>query len=139
MGTMIRPELSKQHKYWIEKHRYYELKHFCLQYPLWKKAYAAIDGLSKLSHDLIVYSRSNMPGDPTGKCVELRSLYFDKMRVVEQAAFEADPDLASYILSAVTEGISYENLKSRLEIPCSKDTYYDRYRKFFWLLSRTRN
>lgn len=41
MGTIIRPELSEKNKYWLEKHRYYELKHFCLQYPLWKQAYLA--------------------------------------------------------------------------------------------------
>lgn len=36
MGTTIRPELSEKNPYWIERHRYYELKHFCLQYPIWK-------------------------------------------------------------------------------------------------------
>lgn len=44
MGTTLRAELSEKNPYWIEKHRYYELKHFCLQYPIWKKAYAALDG-----------------------------------------------------------------------------------------------
>lgn len=37
MGTNIRPELSNKSPYWIERHRYYELKHFCLQYPIWKR------------------------------------------------------------------------------------------------------
>lgn len=32
MSTTIRPEVSEKNQYWIEKHRYYELKHFCLQY-----------------------------------------------------------------------------------------------------------
>ena len=26
MGTTIRPELSEKNPYWIERHRYYELK-----------------------------------------------------------------------------------------------------------------
>ena len=43
MGTTIRPELSEKNPYWIEKHRYYELKHFCLQYPIWRKAYSVLD------------------------------------------------------------------------------------------------
>ena len=46
MGTTIRPELSEKNPYWIEKHRYYELKHFCLQYPIWRKAYSVLDGYS---------------------------------------------------------------------------------------------
>ena len=47
MSTVIRPELSKSSKYWIDRHRYYELKHFCLQYPIWKKAAQLLDALSK--------------------------------------------------------------------------------------------
>lgn len=39
MSTTIRPEVSEKNQYWIEKHRYYELKHFCLQYPIWRKSY----------------------------------------------------------------------------------------------------
>ena len=42
MSTLIRPELSETNRYWIEKHRYYELKHFCLQYPLWRHAYNSL-------------------------------------------------------------------------------------------------
>ena len=56
MGTTIRPELSEKNPYWIEKHRYYELKHFCLQYPIWKKAYLALDGLAKRPTDLVLFS-----------------------------------------------------------------------------------
>ena len=66
MGTTIRPELSEKNPYWIERHRYYELKHFCLQYPIWKKAYAALDGLSRRPSDMEVFSKNGVVGDPTG-------------------------------------------------------------------------
>ena len=134
----LKPELSKKNKYWINKNRYYELKYFCLQYPLWKKAYELLDGLKICSYDLMVFPNSGLPGDPTGRCVDERSLYFERMRLVEDAARDADPYLASYILKAVTEGRSYTYLESILEIPCSRDTYYDRYRRFFWLLDQKR-
>lgn len=42
MGNIIRAEVSEKNPYWIEKHRHYELKHFCLQYPIWKKAYSSV-------------------------------------------------------------------------------------------------
>lgn len=138
MGASVRPELSKKNKYWIDKNRFYELKYFCLQYPLWKKVYGMLDGIHIYSYDLTGGSKSNLHGDITGNCVEERSIYFERMKSVEQAAIEADPYLASYILKAVTEGHSYSYLKTRLEIPCSRDTYYDRYRRFFWLLDQTR-
>lgn len=134
----LKPELSKKNKYWIDKNRYYELKYFCLQYPLWKKAYELLDGLRICSYDLMVFPHSGLPGDPTGRCVDERSLYFERMQLIEDAARDADPYLASYILKAVTEGRSYTYLESILEIPCSRDTYYDRYRRFFWLLNQKR-
>ena len=46
MGTKIRPELSKKNKYWIPRHRYYELKHFCLQYPEWKEQYTNLSSVT---------------------------------------------------------------------------------------------
>ena len=137
MAGNLRPELSKKNKYWIDKNRFYELKYFCLQYPLWKHAYEALDGLRISSYGL-TGSKSNLPGDVTSICVEERSRYLERMQAVERAAMETDPYLASYILKAVTEGLSFNYLKARLEIPCSRDMYYDRYRKFFWLLDKER-
>ena len=86
MGTTIRPELSEKNPYWIERHRYYELKHFCLQYPIWKKAYAALDGLSRRPSDLEVFSKKGEISDPTVRCVEARSYYIERMKTVEQVA-----------------------------------------------------
>lgn len=138
MATTIRPELSEKNKYWIEKHRYYELKHFCLQYPIWKKAYLALDGLAKRPADLELFTRQQNPGDPTARCVEAREFYFNRMNMVEKVSLETDQVLANYILQAITTGVSYDALKARLEIPCCKDTYYELYRRFFWLLNKER-
>ena len=76
MATVLRPELSSKNKYYIDKHRYYELKHFCLQYTEWKKSYSTFDD----------------------------TIY----------------------------------LKTKLGIPYGRDMYYKRYRKFFWLLNKSR-
>ena len=59
--------------------------------------------------------------------------------MIEMAARDADDFLYPFILKAVTEGLSYTYLKAKLNIPCGRDMYYDRYRKFFWLLCRERN
>lgn len=136
MATLIRAEISEKNKYWISKHRHYELKHFCLQYESWKKAVDDLDGFKSQTGG--ESSRSNSPGDPTNKCVELRTGYLDRINLIERIAYETDPILHKYVLKAVTEGLSYTYLKSRLGIPCGRDMYYDRYRKFFWLLSESR-
>jgi hypothetical protein len=138
MTTTLRPELSGKNKYWIERHRYYELKHFCLQYPIWKKAYAAVDGLSKRPPDSAICPKTNVVSDPTAKSAAARSFYFERMQMVEQTAMATDPDLAGYILKAVTEGVSYDHLNAQMEVPCCKDIYYELYRRFFWLLNKER-
>lgn len=139
MGTTVHPEISGKNKYRIDRHRYYELKHFCLQYPIWKQAHAALYSLSKRPADLAIFVRSGqMRGDPTARCAESRLFFADRMKMVEQTAIAADPDLHIYILRGVTEGLSYNTLKTRHGIPCCRDIYYDRYRRFFWLLDKER-
>lgn len=138
MSTTIRPEVSEKNQYWIEKHRYYELKHFCLQYPIWRKSYAMLDGFSSSWPKLIPPSRTNNISDPVAKCAMARLFYSNRMDMVERMAKEADEELYCYILKGVTEGISYDYMRVKFSIPCCKDTYYNLYRRFFWLLSQER-
>jgi hypothetical protein len=139
MATVIRPEISEKNKYWIDKHRHYELKHFCLQYPEWKKAYAEFSDVSIPLSMMERIPTSNIPGDPTAKRALMRTYYSEKIKLIEKIALETDIYLHNYILKAVTEGLSFTYLKTRLDIPCGKDMYYDRYRRFFWLLSKARD
>jgi hypothetical protein len=125
MGTVIRPETSKKNKYWIDRHRYHELKHFCLQYPLWKKAYSELQTECIKSSSLIKPSDNNCVSDPTAEQVERMSFYSDRMDMLERAAQETDAVLWRHILTAVTEGLSYDAVKARLEIPCCKDVYLE--------------
>ena len=132
MSTVIRSEISKRNKYWISKHRYYELKHFCLQYQEWK---------SMMRDSYWVSGHSG--GDPQWSdrvfgTVNRRENCSRYISMVEKAAQDASDEIGEYILKAVTEDLSYVNLRMIHEIPCGKDMYYDRYRKFFWLLAKAR-
>lgn len=138
MATSIRPEISKKNRYHIDKHRHYELKHFCLQYPVWKRAYAALLDLSIVSSSLTGMPSGGGMSDVTAKSAIRRTYYADKIKLVEETAKETDPYLYEYILKAVTEGLSYTYLRTILQIPCGRDMFYDRYRRFFWLLSEAR-
>lgn len=137
MSTVIKPELSEKNKYWIEKHRYYELKHFCLQYPIWKKTISSLISIASRPIDMIP-QRTNNQNSPTEQCAMARLYYADRIKLVEDTAKETDSTLWSYILKGVTDGISYDILKIRFNIPCCKDAYYDLYRRFFWLLDQSR-
>lgn len=138
MGTTIRPEVSSKNPYWIEKHRYYELKHFCLQYPIWKKIYSSLGGIASPSINSVRKSKVDSSNDQTSKYAIEKTYYSNRMNMLERVARMTDTVLAEYILSGVTEGWSYDILKTRLEIPCGKDKYYELYRKFFWLLDQER-
>lgn len=137
MSTVIRSDISRKNKYWIDKHRHYELKHFCLQYPEWKKAYHSSPNISLSVIDVI--PRNSSYSDPTSKEAIRKIYYKEKMDLIERTAMDADQELHDYILKAVTEGLSYTYLKSTFDIPCGKDLYYNRYRRFFWLLDKERD
>lgn len=138
MATVIRPEISPKNKYWIDKHRHYELKHFCLQYPEWKKAYTNLDNIGLSISNIEKIPAGNLPGDPIAKRAIAKVQLIERIEMIEKTAKEADDYLWQYLLKAVTENLSYTHLKTKFDIPCGKDMYYDRYRKFFWLLSRVR-
>lgn len=138
MGTAIRAELSPKNKYWISKHRYYELKHFCMQYPDWKRAYSELCDTNLPLSMIETTPTDNLPGDPTAKRALMKTFCSERIKLIEKTALKADPCLHDYIVKGVTEGKSYTYLKTVLDIPCGRDMYYDRYRRFFWLLNDTR-
>ena len=139
MPTNVRPEVSEKNPYYINRERYYELKHFCRQYPIWKSAYRALDGLSRRPTDLELFNKPGQTSDPTARCVEARAYYLRKIEMVEQCAKEAAPDLYEYLMNYVTKGDGYNVLKMRDGIPCCKDVFYETARKFFWLLNKVRD
>ena len=139
MTTVIRPIISDKNKYYIDKHRYYELKHFCLQYNEWKKEYARCNDSIIFASKFESEPSNNTPADLTAKYALKKLHYGTRIKLIERIAVEADDFLYPYILKAVTEGLSYTYLKAKLNIPCGRDMYYDRYRKFFWLLSEARD
>ena len=134
MGTVIRAEISKKGKWWISKHRYYELKHYCLQYKEMKEE---LDACIRVSGSFCDISSLNPgEGDRTGNTAVKRAYLSRRIDMIEQAALEADGDIYKWLLKGVTEGYTYEYLHSVLGMPCSRSVYYDRYRKFFWCLAR---
>ena len=137
MGLRVRNELSRSSRYYISRHRYLELKHFCLQYNEWQKE----KSVSLLKSSSIIKasgSGRNAFVDETGDLAAMRSEIDRRTGMILKAAEDADRSLAKFIFIGVTQGLSFTTLKGLYDIPCERDMYYDRYRKFFWLLDKLR-
>lgn len=140
MGDFLSKELSKTNKWWLPKYRYMELRYFALQYPEWKRQYAELSGSAGLANKRPgeLYLNGSKLSDRTAEIAIKKKLLFDYMRMVEQSAMESDPALGPYVLAAVTEGLTFTELKTMYDIPCERDMFYDRRRKFFWVLNGVR-
>lgn len=138
MSTVIRSEISKKNKYYISKHRYLELKHFCLQYHEWRKAlkYLNATDIPALKMNEI---KSGNQSDITATLAVKKAYLKNCIDIVTTTAAQADNEIGDYIFKAVTEGYSFNYLKMKYDIPCGRDMYYNRYRRFFWLLNNARN
>jgi hypothetical protein len=97
-------------EYELSKHRFYELKHFCLQYPEWKLLYSDADGWSG-------------EGDTTSRDGIKRADLLRYIDMVEECVRLTGCDILPYVT------------KDWKELP---DSYRYAYRQFFWLLSRRR-
>lgn len=139
MSTKIKPELSKKNPHYISKYRFYELRNHCLQYFEWKAALKAADGYNRRSRFIVVEPNEDMLQDSyVEKAVITREDLQVRIHTIELAAELTDKELAPWILKGVTIPASYEYLSLKLNIPCSRDTYYKRYRKFFCILDKLR-
>ena len=141
MSTTTRPELSEKNKWWISKHRYYELRHFCMQYPDWQNQLIQIDGLPPSSPAGQEHVQNGRTADLTAAYGEARVWLSRRLDLVTNAAFEAcDHQFWFTILvEAVTQNISYDALEAQKGImPISRDQWYEVYRRFFWTLDKMR-
>ena len=119
----------------LSKHRYYELLHWCLQYPEWE---------ARIRH--LKFFPEVLKREPkTSKWIANRSTedlgsnladLTSNRELVERICNEASSELYPWLLRAVTHGTSFTELKSVYGIPCERDMFYDRRRKFFLLLDK---
>lgn len=108
-------------EYVLSKHRFYELKHFCLQYPEWKQLYSDSDGWPE--------EISKNEGDTTSKDGITRAGLAKNMQLIinscKDTGYDDWLDLFNYI-----SGLDRSGNKTELFF------YY--YRKFFWILNKRR-
>lgn len=117
---------SKKSKYYISEFRYCELVYFCLQYDEWRR-------------DVLTYEHKGNQdewSDPTAEDAIKHALCKEKIALVNRIAKKAAGDDANYILKAVTEDRSYNNLSTYCGMNIGRDRYFKMREKFFYFLSQ---
>lgn len=91
--SRMKNEISSRNPYHISKHKMLELRHFCLQYPEWKKEYSRLSQISirGINLDKISTAKTNDYIDQTTKIAVEKAEYFNKMKLVEHMANEPRP------------------------------------------------
>lgn len=126
---MRKRDLSME-KYGISKEKYRELMYFCMQYEDMKRSVeygvrsTAIDGQP---------IRKGAGSQTEGQAMR-NEKHIQEIRMIEEAAREADKELYPYILQAVTSGTSYDYM----DVPAGRRKFYEARRKFFYVLSKKR-
>lgn len=130
------PKPLSERKWGITKHAFYQAYHFALRYNEFKdiiKYKTDTVGSQKMDG----MPRGNGAGDATQNLAMVRQQAVKNCEMIEKTAIEADADICQYILKSVTEeGVTFKYLKTVMDMPCEKDMFYDRRRKFYFLLSK---
>ena len=135
---MVRNEISEKNKYHLPKHRYLELKHFCLQYNDLYKEMQNVSLLSPVEFQEVYSIGSH--SDPTAALARYLERLGGRMFPIHEALEKTVEDqyIKECLFDAVTNGLSYEQINAQKQVPCCREVYYDLYRKFFWHLDKSR-
>ena len=128
--------LSKKSKYYLPKPVREAMIKYAKLYPGWRARYNAIGGTKAMT--ISDMPRSGNLIDTTQRDGIRRAELDEKMNQIEDAAIKTDSSLFRYILIGVTEDLSYEIMRARHRIPCGKNEYYAKKRRFYYILAQER-
>lgn len=118
-------------KYKISLNRFRELKYFCLQYDDKKRELNSLTFISAQLSDGQPHGGGGVSDVTAKKAIKAAELKKD-IELIEKCAVEADSTIYRHIMTNVTKGLAYEYL----EVPMGKNQFYEKRRKFFWLLNK---
>lgn len=119
--------------YGISKHRYQELKAFCLQYD--EKKSKISRGISGTGYDGM--PKGNYKGNPLETQAIRNVMYQKDCEMIEQAAMAASGEIYPYIIKSVANDLSYQFIEYDAtlgKIPVGKTEFYAIRRQFYHFL-----
>lgn len=128
---------SSLQKYGISGKRYKELCGFCEQYPEWKEELATIEiSVKSQNMDGMPHSSTNNISDETADIAIKRATISEKIKLIEDTAKEASPDLWEIIIKSACYEQPFWYLRDISMVPISRAAFYDHRKYFFYLLNK---
>lgn len=126
---------SAKSKYFIPKETFLTVIHYCKQYPMWETELSiTLDQSKAIRYDGDRVQTSNQY-DPTAEPAIKRADIARKKEQVDQVAQLVAGSTYKWLIMGVCYDMPYYVLKQK-GIPCGKDMYYDRRRKFYYEMSK---
>lgn len=127
--------LSEKNEFYLPKEEFLTVLHFALQYPNWVQELRTEPDTSKA----ITYDEERVQTsggyDACSETAMRRYMLEKKKKLVEDTAREVAPEIYDYLILGVAYGWTFWQLQAK-GMPCEKDTYYNRRRKFYHLLAK---
>lgn len=127
--------LSEKNEFYLPKEEFLTVLHFALQYPNWVQELRTEPDTSKA----ITYDEERVQTsggyDTCSETAMRRYMLEKKKKLVEDTAREVAPEIYDYLILGVAYGWTFWQLQAK-GMPCEKDTYYNRRRKFYHLLAK---
>ena len=126
MDTICRRDI-KLSDYNISRAKYNELKYFCIQYAEKKQKLQNAYGLKATVNDGM--PKSNLSGDSTAQEAVRNAMMQEDIKLIEETARKASPEIYKWVLKNVTEGTPYE----WMDVPVGRRQFYEYRRYFFYI------
>ena len=127
--------LSEKNRYHLPKEEFLTVLHFSQQYPNWEQELRTTPDTSKA----ITYDGEKVQtSGGYDACSETAMRRYEverKKKLIEDTVREAAPEIYEYLLLGVAYGVPFWKLQEK-GIPCEKTMYYERRKKFYYLLAK---
>lgn len=133
--NLRRWQISKESKYYLSKEAFLQALYFAYRYQEFKDILEEMgDGSKALSYD--GQPRGSLAGSSLEDLAIKRAKISAKIDLIESSCREADPELYFWLIKGVTsDTVGYNYLRCQLHMPCGRNQYYERRRKFYYILS----
>ena len=117
----------------ISRERYYELLHFCRQYPEWKKSAASLLGTSAQRYSTEAHAAGTV-SDPTERAAVKRETYLRRIQIVDMAAINAGDKWCDTLIRNICYGVPLAAIDPIMMPTSNRNAYFAMKKKCFVLL-----